>query len=284
MTPTEIISQVKDLPTVSETALKLTKLLSEPDTHREDLIQTLHCDNVMTAKLLRVCNSVHTGLSNPVGSIDQAVLILGDHAIYRMVCAIGFGSAMGCLTPGHAVEANGLWSHSLSTGMGAEYLTEIEAYGDFQPSIAFTAGLLHDIGKLVLNQILTPKWRAEIRTRLSEDAFSRVEAEKNVLGANHAEIGACLLQKWALPEIIIEAVANHHAPITQPVVQLSAVVYLANNAAHLSGPSPGGPDAFAIRPGPSVAELLGLQQERLEQMVASVHGAMKAANQFMAAM
>jgi len=281
MTATEIISMVKDLPTVPETARKMTKLLSESDTHRDELIQTIRCDNVMTAKILRVCNSAHTGLSSPVGSIDQAVLLLGDNAIYRMVCAIGFGAAMGFTMPGHAVEANGLWGHSLSTGMGAEYLTESEDYGDFQPSIAFTAGLLHDIGKLVLNQILTPKWRAEIRTRISEESHTRVEAEKIVLGANHAEIGACLLQKWSLPEVIIEAVANHHTPIIQPVVQLSAVVYLANNAAHLAGPSPGGCDSFALRPGPSVAELLGLQQERLEQMVASVHGAMKAANQFL---
>jgi putative nucleotidyltransferase with HDIG domain len=284
MTATEIISQVKDLPVVPETARKLTKLLSEPDTHREDLIQALRCDNVMTAKLLRVCNSAHTGLSSPVGSIDQAVLLLGDNAIFRMVCAIGFGAAMGFTMPGHAVEANGLWGHSLSTGMGAEYLTESEAYGDFQPSIAFTAGLLHDIGKLVLNNILTPKWRAEIRACISENAYSRVEAEKKVLGANHAEIGACLLQKWALPEVIVEAVANHHTPVIQPVVQLSAVVYLANNATHLSGPSIGSPDAFALRPGPSVAELLGLQQERLEKMVASVNGAMKAANQFLSVM
>jgi putative nucleotidyltransferase with HDIG domain len=284
MTATDIINQIKDLPTVPETARKLTKLLSEPDTHREELIQTLRCDNVMTAKLLRVCNSVHTGLSSPVGSLDQAVLLLGDNAIYRMVCAIGFGAAMGFSMPGHAVEANGLWGHSLTTGMGAEYLTEIEAYGDFQPSIAFTAGLLHDIGKHVLNQILTPKYRAEIRTRISQEAHSRVEAEKAVLGTNHAEIGACLLQKWTLPDIIIEAVANHHAPVIQPVVQLSAVVYLANNAAHLAGPTAGACDAFALRPGPSVAELLGLKQERLEQMVASVHGAMKSANQFLSVM
>jgi len=281
MTATELISQVKDLPTVPETARKLAIMLSQPDTHRDDLIQTLRCDNVMTAKLLRVCNSAHSGLSGPVGSVDQAVLMLGDNAIYRMVCAIGFGGAMGFSLPGHLAEANGLWGHSLSAGMGAEYLTEIEGYGDFQPSIAFTAGLLHDIGKLVLNQILTPKWRAEIRNHISGEGYTRVEAEKIVLGADHAEIGASLMQKWGLPEIIIEAVANHHAPIIEPVVQLSAVVYLADCAAHLAGPTIGGSDAFALRPGPCVAELLGLKQDRLEQMVASLHGAMKAANQFL---
>jgi putative nucleotidyltransferase with HDIG domain len=281
MTAPEIISQVKELPMVPETARKLVTLLNQPEAHRDDLIKTLHCDNVLTAKLLRVCNSAHTGLKSPVSSIDQAVLLLGDQAIYRMVCAIGFGGAMGFALPSYAVEANGLWGHSLSTGMGAEYLTEIEDYGDFNPSVAFTAGLLHDIGKLVLNQIFTPKCRAEIRILISQDSLSRFEAEKAVLGANHAEVGACLLQKWNLPDIIIEAVAHHHTPIVQPVAQLSAVIYLANCAAHFSDPSPGGSNAHALRPSPSMAELLGMEQDRVEQMVMRVHGAMKAVNQYL---
>jgi putative nucleotidyltransferase with HDIG domain len=278
MTATEIISQVKELPMVPETARKMVTLLHQSDTHRDELIQTLRCDNVLTAKLLRVCNSVHTGLKSPVASIDQAVLLLGDNTIYRMVCAIGFGGAMGFSLPGQTVEANGLWGHSLSAGMGAEYLTEVESYGDFLPSMAFTAGLLHDIGKLILNQILTPKSRTEIRALISQDSLSRVAAEKTLLGADHAEIGACLLQKWALPEIIIEAVANHHAPVVQPVVQLSAVVYLADFASHLSG---GGTEASAGGPKPVVAQLLGLKQERVEHIVTGVHEAMKAVNQFM---
>ncbi len=282
MTATEIISQVKELPMVPQTARKMAALLNQPDSHREDLIQTLHCDNVLTAKLLRVCNSAHIGLRSPVASIDQAVLLLGDNTIYRMVCALSFGGAMGFAAPGHAVEANGLWSHSLSTGMGAEYLTEFEGYGDFQPSMAFTAGLLHDIGKLVLNQVLTPKSRTEIRALMSHDTLSRVEAEGVVLGANHAQVGACLLQKWGLPEVIVEAVANHHAPIVQPVVLLSAVVYLANFAVHLSGPSPGGAENLALLPGPNVAAMLGLEQARAEEIIEGVHGATKAVKQFLA--
>jgi putative nucleotidyltransferase with HDIG domain len=281
MTAREITGKVNDLPVISETARKLVALLNEPQTHRDELIRTIRCDNVLTAKLLRVCNSAHSGLDSPVASIDQAVLLLGDNTIFRMVCAIGFGGALGFALPGHAVEANGLWDHSLSTGLGAECLTGLEPYRNFQPSMAFTAGLLHDIGKLVLNQILTPKWRAEIRTRISEDAFTRVQAEKAVLGADHAEIGACLLQDWGLPAILIEAVANHHAPVVHPVTQLSAVVYMANNAAHLSGPSLGGSDLCAMRPGPSLAVLLGLDQERVEQMVASIHEAMKSFSHFM---
>jgi putative nucleotidyltransferase with HDIG domain len=280
MTAAEIVSQVKALPTVPETARKLVTLVNRPETHRDDLIRTVRCDNVLTAKLLRVCNSAHIGLKNPVSSVEQAVLLLGDNTIYRIVCAIGFRGAMGFDLPGQATEANGLWSHSLSTGMGAEYLTAIESYGEFPPPMAFTAGLLHDIGKLVLNQILTPKIRAAIRERISTDALTRVEAERMVLGVDHAEIGACLLQKWALPEIIVEAVANHHCPVARPVVQLSAVVYLSNCVAHLGGPAPGS-DAFPLRPSKGTAEWLGMDMAKVEQLIVGVHGAMKAVNQFL---
>jgi len=91
------------------------------------------------------------------------------------------------------------------------------------------------------------------------------------------------LQRWVLPEIMIEAVANHHAPRARPAVELSAVVYLADCAAHLSGPTPGGSDAFVLRPGPDLGKLLGLEQARVEKIVTGVHGAMKAVNQFIAA-
>lgn len=276
MTAREIIASAKELPIVSETARKLVELLNQPETHREDLIRTLRCDNVLTAKLLRICNSAHSGLKHPVASIDQAVLLLGDNTIFRMVCAIGFGGSMGGPLPAYAVEANGLWSHSLSTGMGAEYLCEFDSYGNFPASMAFTAGLLHDIGKLVLNQLLTPKNRTEIRAKIAEDSFSRADAERAVLGADHAEVGACLLQTWSVPEMIVEAVANHHSPVARPEVQLSAVVYLANCASYLSGVTS---DPFAIHACQNAALALGKEPKEVEALIMGVHGAMKGVNQ-----
>ncbi len=281
MTASEIVEQVKELPLVPETARKLVVLLNDSDSHRSDLIQTLRCDNVMTAKLLRACNTARIGLREPVSSVDQAVLLLGDNAIFKMVCAIGFGDAMGFAMPGYAIEANGLWGHSLSTGMGAEYLTEIEGLGNFKPSIAFTAGLLHDIGKLILSQILTPKTRGEIRSLISQDSLSRFQAEKIVLGADHAEVGACLLEKWLLPNVIVEAVANHHSPILRPAIRMSAVVYLANYAAHLAGPSAGCPEVFALRPDQSIAAMYGMELKKVERIVTGAHEAMRAVNQYL---
>jgi putative nucleotidyltransferase with HDIG domain len=282
MTADEIIAQVKDLPVVSETARKLAVQLNQPDLHRDELVETLRCDNVLTAKLLRVCNSADYGVSEPVVSIDQALLLLGDNVIFRMVCAVGFGSSLGMAAPGYATEANGLWTHSLSTGVGAEYLAEVESYGNFPPSTAFTAGLLHDIGKSVISKVLTPKARAGIRSKIAGQSLSRVEAEKAVLGADHCEVGACLLKRWSLPEPIIEAAANHHSPVLKPAIQLSAVVYLANCAAHFCGAAPGW-EAQAIQAKNTAAEVLGMDVEKVEQIVSGIQNAMQTLPQLMVA-
>jgi len=282
MTANEIIAQLRELPVVSETARKLVVQLNQPNLHRDELVETVRCDSVLTARLLRVCNSAGCGVREPVDSVDQALLILGDNAIFRMVCAIGFGGALGLTASGHESEANDLWTHSLSTGVACEYLAEVESYGDFLPSAAFTAGLLHDIGKTVINKVLTPKARAEIRSKSSGGSLSRLAAEKDVLGADHSEIGACLLQRWALPELIVEAVANHHAPVTKPAIQLSALVYLANRAALCSGSTPGWEARLAEVNNKSAA-VLGMDVKRVEQIVSGIQDAMQVLPQFRAA-
>jgi putative nucleotidyltransferase with HDIG domain len=274
MTASEIVSQVKDLPVVSETARKMVVQLNQPELHRSELVKTLRCDNVLTAKLLRVCNSADCALREPVVSVDQALLLLGNDAVFRIVCTIGFGDSIGFGAPGYAAEANGLWNHSLSTAIGAEYLAGVEGYGNFNSSTAFTAGLLHDIGKIVINKILTPKARADIRTHIALQAITRVDAEKQVLGADHCEVGVCLLQRWFLPETIVEAVANHHRPVNKPEIKLSALVYLANAAAHLAGASPGW-DAYAIHVINTSAKVLDIAPEKMEHTFAGIQNAMR---------
>jgi putative nucleotidyltransferase with HDIG domain len=282
MTAEEIIAQAKELPVISETARKLTVQLNQPDLHRSELVKTLRCDNVLTAKLLRVCNSADLGAREPIVSIDQALLLLGDDAIFRIVCAIGFGGSLGASAPGYATEANGLWNHSLSAGLGAEYIAANESYGGFLPSAAFTAGLLHDIGKIVLNKYMTPKNRADIRAKMAEESISRTDAEKAILGADHSEVGACLLKRWALPEPIVEAVANHHKPVTKPVIKMSALVYLANNAEHLSVATSGW-ETHAAQVFKTASEVLGLEIKEVENMVAGIQTAMQKLPQLQAA-
>jgi HD-like signal output (HDOD) protein len=101
-----------------------------------------------------------------------------------------------------------------------------------------------------------------------------------VLGADHAEVGACLLLSWNLPDEIIEAVAHHHQPVCEPRPQLSVITHLANCLAHLAGSAPGW-DGFAVRVDPRAIAALNLDETRLENLVAETRNAFERVDQFM---
>jgi HD-like signal output (HDOD) protein len=127
---------------------------------------------------------------------------------------------------------------------------------------------------------LTVDFQSEIRRLVEQDRFSRVEAEKQITGADHAEVGGQLLQSWHLPEEIVEAVSNHHHPVVKPRPRLSVVTHLANCVAHLAGSAPGW-DAYAVRVNEDVMKVLDIQPERIEIMVAEVRESFDKVDQFM---
>jgi len=147
--------------------------------------------------------------------------------------------------------------------------------------VAFTAGLLHDIGKLVMGQILDADKQAAILGCIAQNGVPRVEAERLVLGTDHAEVGAWLLKNWNLPEDIVEAVANHHRPVLEPRPRLSVVAHLANCAAHLAGSAPGC-EISTVHVDNQVMEQLGVTPEILGRLVIEVRDSSESVGQFMA--
>jgi putative nucleotidyltransferase with HDIG domain len=230
MTAHELVAKARNLPPISEAAIKLVGLLDQSDTSNEDVVDILKCDSVLTAKLLRACNAPSMALDSAVNSVDQAVLLLGHAQIHRIALSLTFGGSI----PGFAEKAHPLWRHALTTATAAESLinsgVEIEAC----PSIGFTVGLLHDIGKLVMARTLSQETLAAIDKHSSAEGLTSVQSEREVIGTDHAEIGSCLLYIWRLPDAIVEAVANHHSPVLDPAPRLSAVASIANRLAHVA--------------------------------------------------
>lgn len=280
MTANELVSKAKDLRIASQAALQLVSLLDRPDASNEDVVRILKFDNVLTAKLLRVCNSSAFGFSEAVSSVDQAVLLLGHQQILQIVLALEFSTAMVVPLAGYAVEAKELWHHSLATASAAELLAKGGLDVDIDASVAFTAGLLHDIGKLVMNQALTEELQADIRNRINIEQVSRVEAERAVLGTDHAEAGAALLESWKLPAEIVEAVKNHHCPVIKPRPRMSAIIHVADVVAHLAGSAPGW-EAFALSVDPRVADEFEISADRLQTLVLDVRGTFEHVDEMM---
>lgn len=273
MTANELITKVKNLAPVSHSALKLVGLLDQPAISNEDIVQVLKFDNVLTAKLLRACNSPFFGLEEPVSSVEQAVLILGHQQILHIALSIAFSSTMAAPLPGYAAEAKELWQHSLVAALASENIAKNNNSVPVESPVAFTAGLLHDIGKVVMNHVLTPDTQSAVRARVAQDGRSRTEAEQEIIGVDHAEVGKCLLQAWRLPEDIIEAVGNHHHPVSKPQPKLSSLVHAANCLAHLIGSNLGW-EAFAVRADAGAAAALGIDRKKLDELMISAHDSM----------
>jgi putative nucleotidyltransferase with HDIG domain len=231
MTTHQMLAKVRDLPPISTAALQLVSLLDKPEASNEDIIRVLRQDSVLTAKLLRVCNSSALALKEQVTSVDQAVLLLGYAQIFRTVMAIALRGPLSVPMPAPTPENANLWRHCLLAATAAEMLVGDGMDFGVDSSTAFTAGLLHDIGKLITNQFLTEEYSGAMQRRIAE-GMPPVQAEREVWGTDHAEVGTGLMYLWRLPEAIVEAVARHHQPVLKPRPRLSALACFANCIAH----------------------------------------------------
>jgi putative nucleotidyltransferase with HDIG domain len=266
MTAHQMLAEIRDLPPVSPAGLKLVGLLGSAESANEDVVSVLKQDTVLTAKLLRACNSPARGVKEPVMSVDHAVLLLGYRQILQMATALTFRGFLSLPVIAYTPGTDNLWRHSLLAASAAELaLAECPIPGT-DSSTAFTLGLLHDIGKLITSQFLDRQSLIGIRQELVQGA-SPVEAERAVLGTDHAEVGASLLHVWRIPGLIIEGVARHHSPVLCPRAMPSVLVGFANFAAHraeavLQGREPGSIESCSL-----VLEALNLTPELLGQVI-----------------
>lgn len=227
-----LVGNTPNLRAPSPTVLRLLNLLNDPDTDYDEVIRTVAKDVVLSTKLLALCNSAVYGLSKPVASLKQAVQYLGYCETLRMVMALNFGGQIGGDLPGYGQSSGELWRHSLLTALSAPHVSGLSGRISVDNSIAYTAGLIHDIGKIVISQNLDAKLCRHLQELVERGEATLLDAEREVMGVDHAEVGACLLRKWRIPEVIVEAAEFHHAPPLSDGPKLSAVVHVAEWIAH----------------------------------------------------
>lgn len=279
MTAPELIQQLTDLPALPQAGLKLMRLLENPDCDTDEVVKVVRMDAVLSAKLLRACNSAIYGFRQTVTSIDQAVFSLGFAEVQRLAIALTFGGVMNQTLRGYEIDNEAYWLHSLLVGFGAEALAKAVPQFKSEASAAYTAGILHDIGKLVLNRVLARESIATIRDLIETHGYSRLDAERDVLGFEHAEVGACLLEKWGLPACLAEAVRHHHEPVFRPQPTLSVFIHMANCIAHQFGSAPGW-GGCAIRVDEAAAASVGFGAEQHQLALMAVFEQIDKAREF----
>jgi putative nucleotidyltransferase with HDIG domain len=257
-----IASLLKAFPSMPGAAVKLLALIDDPQINADRIEQILRQDAGLTANLLRLANSAYFGIPSKVGSVRQAVLLLGLKRLIQMVIACCVSAIMDKPVPGYDLPPGELWRHSLAVTVAAEGLVKelkLEATDEL-----FTAALLHDVGKLVLGEYVADRFH-QIEGALAQGvAFEK--AENMVLGTDHADIGARILKQWSLPPGIVNAVRWHHDPDSAAQSDLMLdIVHTANGLCLMTGIGVGR-DGQGHQPCGAVVKRLGLASGDLEKV------------------
>lgn len=207
----EIVAKMGEFPCLPPLYLKVVNLLNSRGAGADQIGEAIAGDLAMSAKILQTVNSSYYGYEEKVSEIPHAVSILGVDAVKTLVLAIQVFGKLGH-SPTHKAIADELWHHSMSVAVAARRLMKFETGHEKAAEDAYTAGLLHDLGKLILLNAVPGK-SEQAREQASSGKRPLWQVENELIGANHAEIGAYVLARWGIPVSIVEAAALHHQPV-----------------------------------------------------------------------
>lgn len=231
LTLEEVLADIRQLPSLPEVVGELIRTLDNESAGIDQLAEGIAKDQSLAARALRVANSPFYGIQHKVSSIHDAIVILGFRAVGSLVMA---ASVTGYFTPPKGVpfDLGHFWRHGLGTALCARALAR---HAGLDTEAGFSAGLLHDIGVLML-LTTRPEHYARVLAYREEHDSHIPEAERAILGFDHAQAGEALTSRWRFPADIVRAVALHHAPEGRPensaAASLADVVHVANILAH----------------------------------------------------
>ena len=232
--PEAVFARIEALPTLSTAAVRVAQLARDERSSAADFERVIRPDPGLTANLLRLVNSAYFGLRCRAESVRQAVALLGVRRVSEVAAMAALAPVLPARLPGYGVDAAAFWMHSVATAVLAER-TAVEL-GVHRPDLTFTAGLLHDIGKLAICGFVSDR-SDEIFARV-HDGMPFVQAEREVLGVDHCEVGAAVAKAWGLSPGIAQAAQHHHDPGEAPATAdrtLVDLVHIADALSHSIG-------------------------------------------------
>ena len=268
----EIVQRVQTLPRLPDTIVHLTHVVGDPRSSLPQIVGVIRYDPVLTAELLRMCNSAYYGVAREVESLDDAVRLLGTTKVFQLAMAAYTRAMLAAPQEGYGLPAGALWTHSVTVALAGRLVAQ--RMNCPQLGLLFTVGLLHDCGKVVLNEFVRAEY-AEIVRRVAEDRLSFCDVERQVLGYTHAEVGARVAEAWKLPASIVDCIRYHHEPEqnTPPSAVVDAV-HLADSVGLMLGVG-AGDDGLAYRASAVALARHGLTAADLENIGAETVGELR---------
>lgn len=234
-----VVSRIKSLPSLPSLYTRIIEILQSDDPSLQKIGEIVSEDIAMSAKVLQLVNSSFFGIARRISNPVQAVMFLGLETVKALVLSVQiFAKWESSTVKGFDIER--LWHHSMTVGAMAKRLAETEQLSTREADEAFTAGLLHDVGKLILAASLPDTYQKALAASKAQ-RIPLWRAEEEVFGTSHAEVGAYLLGLWGLPTSIVEAVAWHHRPAECPARTFCPLttVHVANALWYQNAPTEG---------------------------------------------
>ncbi len=258
-----LVQRIADLPTLPIVIPRILRLVDDQRSSARDLANVIGSDQSLASRVLRLANSAFFGFQRRVGTLNHAVVLLGFNTVKSLVLAATVFDALQDGDGAHGFDRKQFWLHVVATATAARMAARDLSLAD--PEVAFVGGLLHDIGKVVLDRFLHQRYTEAVG--LAGDLRCPIRtAEVALFGIDHAEVGRWLAERWRLPVAIVESIAFHHRPGAAQPTQwtLSAMVHLADVLARNVGIGSAGDDLIPL-PDPDVLTRLRVGSQRLLQ-------------------
>jgi putative nucleotidyltransferase with HDIG domain len=232
----QIQKVIKSVPLLSASASQLLQITTDPNHDMREIVQIVKTDATLTARVLKVVNSAAFGLYNEITSLDRAISYLGE----RLIVGIAIGDCASQLFDkdlvGYEGEHGDLWRHDLRTAIASREVA-VQSHSEINPDLAFTAGLLHDIGKALISDYLRGTASEVLKKIEAEEFNDYLNAEEVMIGFDHARAGYELALTWKLPESIAEVIRFHHTPSAAKAEfqELVYIVHLGDSIAMMGG-------------------------------------------------
>ncbi len=265
-----ILKTLDDLPAMPQVVLKAREVMADANSGVKDVVKILETDQAITTKILKVANSAYYGMSGKISTIKHASVVLGYKVIGELITLASSAGLLDRELDGYNLGSGDLWKHSLSVAIASRILAVRK-----NPSLedtSFSAGLIHDAGKLVLDPYVTER-KEDFDEVMEHGQVTFMSAENKIFGFNHAEMGFDVCERWSIPEDIAMAIKYHHAPSRSENSELAYIVHMAdaivNMAAELAkmGGMGAGIEAMMYMLDDKAMEVLGLKDADIKPIM-----------------
>jgi putative nucleotidyltransferase with HDIG domain len=201
---------IKNMPSLPTSLTKVLEICNNPHTSPADLNRVISLDPVLVGRVLKLINSAYYALGQPVTNLARAIIMLGINTVKNLALSTTVMGHLSSKTESPGLDMEGFWRHSLAVGVSAKLLAKKRGIDSKITEEYFTAGLLHDIGKIPLNAVLSKEYVLTV-SAADRERKSLSLAEENALGMNHCEAGALIADAWKLDGVIRDVIVYHHS-------------------------------------------------------------------------